>query len=67
MIVYITCFSLNPDGGIYKAENFVFSPVSSLRLLCSYFSHLFVWRLRNQVYLAQACISNDLAVPNTTI
>ena len=30
--------SLNPGGGIYKAENFVFSPVSSLYL---WRSHLF--------------------------
>ena len=46
--------------GVYKAENFVFSPVSSLRL---WRSHLFVWRLRKPINLSQVCISNDRAVP----
>ena len=50
----------NPGDGVYKAENFVFSPVSSLR---SWHSHLFVWRLRKPVKTAQVCISNDRAVP----
>ena len=50
----------NPGDGVYKAENFVFSPVSPLR---SWRSHLFVWRLRKPINLAQVCISNDRAVP----
>ena len=50
----------NPGDGVYKAENFVFSPVSSLR---SWRSHLFVWRLRKPINLAQVCISNDRVVP----
>ena len=50
----------NPGDGVYKAENVVFSPVSSLR---SWRSHLFVWRLRKPINLAQVCISNDRAVP----
>ena len=45
--------------GIYKAENFIFSPVSSLRSWRSQVSHL----LRNPVYLAQMYICNDRAVP----
>ena len=56
---------LNPDVGIYKAENFIFSPVSSLRSWRSQVSHLFLWRLRNPVYLAQVYRSNDRAVSNT--
>ena len=52
--------ALNPGDGVYKAENFVFSPVSSLR---SWHSYLFVWRLRKPINLAQVCISNDRAVP----
>ena len=47
---------LNYGGWIYKAGNFVFSPVSSLRSWGSQFSHLFLWKLRNPVYLAQVCI-----------
>ena len=39
---------LNHRGWVYKAENFVFSPVSSL---CSWHSHLFLWRLHNPVCL----------------
>ena len=58
---------LTPGGGIYKAENFIFSPVFSLRSWRSQFSHLFLWRLRNQVYVAQMCISNDRAFPNTGV
>ena len=50
----------NPGDGAYKAGNFVFSPVSSLR---SWRSHLFVWRWRKPINLAQVCISNDRAVP----
>ena len=50
----------NPGDGVYKVENFVFSPVSSLR---SWRSHLFVWRLRKPINLAQVCISNDRTVP----
>ena len=50
----------NHGDGAFKAENFVFSPVSSLR---SWRSHLFVWRLRKPINLAQVCISNDRAVP----
>ena len=52
--------ALNPGDGVYIAENFVFSPVSSLR---SWLSHLFVWRLRKPINLAQVWISNDWAVP----
>ena len=52
--------ALNPGDWVYKAENFVFSPVSHLR---SWRSHLFVWRLRKPINLAQVCISNDRAVP----
>ena len=52
--------ALNPGDGVYKAENSVFSPVSSLR---SWRSHLFVWRLRKPINLVQVCISNDRAVP----
>ena len=48
----------NPGDGVYKAENFVFSP-----LFCSWRSHRFVWRLRKTINLAQVCISNDRAVP----
>ena len=43
--------SLSSGGGIYKAENFIFSPVSSLRSWHSQVLHLFLWRLRNPVYL----------------
>ena len=50
----------NPGDGVYKTENFVFSSVFSLR---SWRSHLFVWRLRKPINLAQVCISNDRAVP----
>ena len=52
--------ALNPGDGVYKAKNVVFSPVSSLH---SRRSHLFVWRLRKPINLAQVCISNDWAVP----
>ena len=52
--------ALNSGDGVYKTENFIFSPVSSLR---SWRSHLFVWRLRKPINLAQVCISNDRAVP----
>ena len=51
--------ALNPGDGVYKAENIAFSPVSSLRL---WRSHLFVWRLRKPINLAQVNISNDRAV-----
>ena len=54
--------ALNPGDGVYKAENFVFSPVSSLDLR-SWRSYLFVWRLRKPINLAQVNISNDRAVP----
>ena len=56
-------FVLNPGCGIYKEENIVFSTVSSLRSW-RYVTvvTLFIWRLRNLVYLAQMCISNDRAV-----
>ena len=47
--------ALNPGDWVYKAENFVFSPVSSL---CSRRSHLFVWRLRKSINLAQVNIVN---------
>ena len=59
--------NLNPSNGIYKAENLVFTPVSSL---CSWRlekSHLFVQRLRNPVYMAQLCISYDRAIPNNGV
>ena len=59
--------TLNPGGGIYKAENFICSKVSSMRSWHSQVTHLFLWRLRNPAYLAQVCISNDRAVPNTGV
>ena len=46
--------------GYIKRNISFFSPVSSLR---SWRSHLFVWRLRKPINMAQVCISNDLAVP----
>ena len=58
---------LNPGSGIYKAENFVFLLFSYLRSWRSQFSHLFVLRLRNPVYLAQVCISIDRTAPNTEV
>ena len=64
-IPYYVNFRLNPGVGIYKVENFIFSPVSSLRSWHSQVSHLFLLRLRNPVYLAQVYIGNDQAVPNT--
>ena len=54
---------LNPGGGLYKAGNFVFSPVSSLSSWRPQVSHLSLLRLRNPVYLAQVCISNDRRFP----
>ena len=51
---YFESIALNPGDGVYEAENFVFSPVPSLR---SWRSHLFVNNL------AKVCISNDRAVP----
>ena len=59
--------NLNPGNGIYKAENFAFSPVSSLHSWHSQFSRLFVWRLGNPVYLAQVRISYDRTIPNTGV
>ena len=50
----------NPGDGVYKAENFVFSPVFSALVA---FTSFFVWRLRKPINLAQVCISNDRAVP----
>ena len=41
--------ALNPGDRVYTAENFVFSPVSSL---LSWRSHLFIWRLRKPINLA---------------
>ena len=60
IVIHLPTFSilkgLNPGSGIYKVENCVFLPVSSLPSWRSQFSHLFVWRLRHPVYLAQVCI-----------
>ena len=53
------CFKI-PAMGYIKRKISFFSPVSSLR---SWRSHLFVWRLRKPINLAQVCISNDRAVP----
>ena len=58
VMLVLFCHSLKPWWwDIYKAENFVFSPVSSLHL----------WRLSNPVYLAQVGIHNDRLVPNTGV
>ena len=59
--------SLSPGVGLLKETGEFSSLSDGLWQGTHRHSHLFVWRIRNKVYLAQVCISNYWAVSNTGV